>query len=171
MGNYYEGIISFRLKKDTPRNIVDMLNFLDANLVVGCDRPTFEAVINEFNINHEGAEKYDTFPNVNKCGDYVRLSICTKHFKTNSILWMIDMCRPYMVNDGPEDNYLGNISDEDGYYDKSFYINDEMFKNEMKKRYFICNPSCDKFNKDVACNFYDICIRAYNIGKADNEKL
>ena len=171
MGDYYEGSIRFKLKKCTPKNIIDMLKFLYTDYYIPANRPTFKEVIDKFGINCNDAEKYDEFPDVTKYRNNVCLSICTKHFKRNSILWMIDICRPYMVSSTPIDNYLGTISDEDGYYYKEFYADEDIFRKQMEERSFICNTTCARFNKDALCHNYNMCERAYNIGKSENEKL
>ena len=171
MGDYYEGKIHFKLKKCTPKNIIDMLKFLNIDKYRSTNRPTFKEVIDKFGIICDDAEKYDEIPKVSKYRNNVCLSICTKHFERNSILWMIDICRPYMVNSTPEDNYLGTITDEDGYYYKEFYADKDIFRKQMDERSAICNPSCDKFYKNTLCYNYIFCLRAYNIGKAENEKL
>lgn len=63
-------------------------------------------------------------------------------------------------------NYLGRAYDEDGYYNQEFYWDSSKFDKELEERMYICK-GCEKLSKYNLCYNWELCKRAYNIGKAD----
>lgn len=173
MGNFYKAEFHFKLKKDTPKNIMDMIYFLNDDYweeYVGadCDEeiPRFKSILKSFNISYETSGN-EFCPSIYAYDGDVTVKSYTKNLSDSAALLLVDICRPYMVNEKYEDNYLGTICDEDGFYYKQIFIDESIYKKALEERGAICNSSCKYFHEHVLCESFPKCKRAYDIGVKD----
>lgn len=60
---------------------------------------------------------------------------------------------------------IGHIHDEDGTYNKEFYLDEKVFQEKKKKRSFLCE-NCAFDSEFFLCEDWEKCFRAYKLGKA-----
>ena len=178
MGNYYEGNLCFCLKNDTPKDILYDLamiserenNYHTENLKVLND--TKWGKHNRFNYPSYFFERKE-YDNYNFYS--FEVNFCTKGYlyKNDDLGQDIyDFLKPYIdesVYDMTIGGYIGNVEDEDGTYNKSFFINYDYFNEEVNRRKYLCNENCYYYKNDILCNKYLMCKRAYDLGK-NNKK-
>ena len=181
MGNYYEGTLCFALRNDTPVEIINDLYKLSHC----CDqckdyvKEDFEMLQNtkwfkhkRFNypqyqfIKHELADRI-TYE--------LLIEFCMKGYREGGDDLgqdIYDTLKPYIDELSYDliDGYIGNIYDEDGTYNRTFYVNEEKLKKRMEKRKYLCNSKCHLYHKDRLCIHYKICHRAYLIGKIQKKQ-
>lgn len=191
MGNYFEGEISIALKLDTPHDIlislINMCYWQDKMLIPEGyeNEPIFKNenfdrlkisygfVFKESDIycveyeNENLCELFIEEPNKwnSLINYYVKINVCLKGYN-NLIEEFIDWIRPYADDTY---NYLGNIQDEDGYYNKDFYLDFKEFKEEHDKIKIICE-GCENFYETSLCRNLKFCKRAFEKGKNFNNE-
>lgn len=184
MGNYYEGTLSIPLKKDIPHELrialIEMCYWQEEmNKIPNkwkdepifkndrFDRIRFEygfvlKIDDEFEtLEYEGEDLcdkslYDEDFWKKLDGYFLKANFCFKGYK-NVGEELVDFLKPYMDT---RFNYLGNIKDEDGYYNKDFFIDDTEFKKEQEKRLKVCE-GCEDRKETCFCENYYLCERAY----------
>jgi hypothetical protein len=191
MGNYYEGEISIALKLDTPHEIlIDLIHMSYwQNKMLIPEKYKEEPIFKNENFNrlkisygfvfkeNENVSliEYENEPLCELFQDepekwkylvnyYVKINVCLKGYK-NLIEEFIDWIRPYTDSTY---NYLGNIKDEDGYYNKDFYLDFTSFKKEIEESKMICK-GCDNFWETSLCRNYKYCKQAFEKGKLFKE--
>lgn len=58
---------------------------------------------------------------------------------------------------------------ENETYDKIFYVNYDKFNKKLEERKYLCNENCHYYRKDILCDKFEICGRAYQIGQQTKE--
>ena len=199
MGNYYEGTLQIPLKKDIPEDLKNALIGLTACqgdklkplkweneecfLHERWDYPSFEfgfilkyednedIELIEFDKSNPNLNNEDVYPKnmLNYLyGYYLRIDFCMNGYQQLGEKY-VNWLKPFMDNSIIE--YLGEIEDEDGHYKKQFFINENIFIEEMNSRKYICE-GCDYFNKDYLCENFNLCKKSYDKGfKANNELI
>lgn len=186
MGNYYEGILTIPLLKNISEDLKKALIGLSYWKETiekpklwekeSCfqherwDSPkmSFGFILKSGYLEYEGEPIEDEtlyskdFWN-DLIGYYFQLNFCMKNYNNLGELY-VEWLRPYV---NTEYGYLGNIHNEDQSYNKDFFINEDIFKQEIKDREYLCK-SCDKFISTCLCKNYFYCCRAYNLGKNIN---
>lgn len=175
MGNYYEGELSLKLLRTTPKKIIDKL------IKIG-NRYEFDNEYTNLNYENGGLEypaihiytdsSYEEIDEINeeyeaKGGFDVLISYCTKYYNKKSEQFLIDIIKELVPYRYPNSsNYLGCISDEDHTYKKFFYWDFERFHEIEKRREFLCKDCNlrESYNGDELCDHFERCKRAYNIG-------
>jgi len=185
MGNCYQGTITIQLKDDLTKDVDDFLKWLSGGLQ--------EKSLNDFPLfrNHEYFKKenynyprfeygriinwdddewlfsYDEdisqygIKTSDITGRYLKIDINMKAYN-NHMECFLELIRPYIDESAP--NYIGEIHDEDGRYDKCFYANEDILLKEIKEREFLCS-NCEWNHPLTLCNSYSRCKRAYDIGR------
>mgnify|MGYP003296340843 CR=1 FL=1 len=96
-------------------------------------------------------------------GYCVDINICTKRnfFENDSDLGQdfIDWLKPYAIE---KFNYIGQIKDEDGTFEKEYFLDSLPFLEEKKQREFLCK-GCEKDKPMALCKNYVYCKRAYEV--------
>lgn len=183
MGNYYEGEMVFILRHDTPTEIIDDLRTL-AKYRRQCsayNEDTFGILQKTKWFKHERFY----YPNY-----YFETYSCM-HGSTGYVFKVVFYIEGYVIErddlgkdiyntlkpyiDEPAYDiyncqYLGKVHDEDGTYNKTFYVNEDKAKQEMEKRKYLCNSKCHIWNKNDLCDNYKICHRAYLIGQKQKKQ-
>lgn len=124
MGNYYEGELSFVLRKDLPKNLLKLLNELE-------NKPRTEIIVPEeykkvplFNTkdwfyNRYSFNKVLESPTNSTIGGYLlEVAICTTEYD-NLGEKLYDFFKDYLDTD-LSPIYIGRIDDEDCYYSRTF---------------------------------------------------
>lgn len=133
MGNYYEGELSFVLRKDLPKNLLKLLNELE-------NKPRTEIIVPEeykkvplFNTKDWFYNRYsfncfydkysfnkdlESFTNFNIAGYLLEITICTTEYD-NLGEKLYDFFKDYLDTD-LSPIYIGRIDDEDCYYSRTF---------------------------------------------------
>lgn len=172
MGNYYEGKLCFGIKENIPKDVLHDLLLLSNNSFL---QENFAVLQNTKWGNHE---RYD-YPSYNiqlkKYGKYAfylfEIDFCMKGYCINGddlgedIYEFLKQYIDEYVYDMSDGGYIGRITDEDETYDKSFYVNYDKFNSKKEERKHLCNDNCRYYEEDVLCDKYNICDRAYQLGK------
>ena len=151
MSNYYEGKLNFILKEDIPKDILHDLLLLSSEEY---SRENFIVLQNE---------KWEFY--------LFEIDFCMKGYRigTDDLGQDIyDFLKSYIdesVYDMSDGGYIGRIHDEDGTYDKSFYVNYDIFNCEIEKRKYLCNADCYYHKENCLCDKYVVCKRAYQLGE------
>ena len=179
MGNYYEGVLVFGLKKDIPEDLLHDLSLLtkdcdEENLL---DKRLYKELKESEWINHY-RPLYPTYylefyksPTDEYTGWYFSINFCMKGYMCDGDDLgedIYDFLYPYidptaynMTNGG----YIGKIKDEDGTYCKEFYVDYTQYNKALESRKYICD-GCRE-NIGALCNSWFYCKRAYDIGRGD----
>lgn len=182
MGNYYEGTLTFILRNDTPVEIINDLYKL-SHCSDQCEdyvKEDFKILQNtkwfkhkRFNYPQYQFIKHD-FDNR---GTYeLFIQFCMKgYIDGDDDLGqdIYDTLKPYIdttAYDTSNGENLGNIHDEDGTYDKTFYADEDILKQEIKRRKYVCNQDCGGYKENCLCDRYAGCRRAYIRGLNDGKK-
>lgn len=168
MGNYYEGNMTFVLKKDLPE---DLLHELETLSGAKYSRENFKVLENTKWIKHEQYDYpiYDLY--VEKEYYVFDICFCMKKYCYDEYDLgqdIYDFLKQYIDEseyDMSDGGYIGRIHDEDDTYDKSFYIDYTAFNKELERRKYMCNNDCDYYRQGVLCDKYEVCERAYCLGK------
>lgn len=169
MGNYYEGRMTFNLKKDLPKELLYELKILSS----GSEHSTeyFKVLKDTKWLRHE---RYD-YPEYilyieDRC--YVfDIKFCMKGYRYEGYNLgedIYEFLKQYIdksMYDMSGGGYIGRIQDEDETYDKTFYVDYDLFYNEIERRKFLCNKDCWYFRENNLCDKYTVCERAYELGK------
>jgi len=109
--------------------------------------------------------------------DSIVIKCCSKKYdKENDevkIIEIIEKLKPF--KDKEEENYVGTIKDEDGYYRRTFWWDNDALNAEIKSREYLCE-GCEyhKFREEL-CSRFKTCNRAFNLGQTtphqDNDRL
>lgn len=190
MGNYYEGKLMIRLKNNLNKEVESFLMWLSDGMekIDLSDFPLFREHV-YFKKNHYEypnfeygiivSEKEDEWPipyyNIKEydivqediIGKYLKIDICMKGYDAHMESFL-DLIRPYVDETAP--NYVGEIHDEDGRYNKRFYLDEKALLGEIKKREYLC-AGCENNKPLTLCDYYTMCKRAYNIGKGECNDL
>lgn len=168
MGNYYEGHLTFYLKKDIPEELVYDLYELSKSEI---RKENLSFLKNTKWIQHE---RFD-YPNYNFHKDDLcymfEIKFCMKGYLINGNdlgKSIFEVLKPYIdikFYNMPEGGCVGHIKDEDDTYDKYFYVSEEFFKKEMERRSYICNKDCWYFWDKRLCDKYQCCERVYKLGR------
>lgn len=211
MGNYYEGKLTFILKKDTKKEILNDLESLMKTESITSDYENYDISgfsdklkktdffkherwswpryeLSKIYYNPEGFTLYDKYVFTDYYEseddlDFIEgLEICNYRFSVNFCMKMYrynrmdlgkiicNFLKPYIdltAYDMSDGGYLGKIKDEDCTYDKSFFIDTEVYKKTIKEREFLCK-GCDRYIEDSLCEHYKFCKRAYDLGTKEN---
>lgn len=176
MGNYYDGELYFKLKDDTPKDVLHDLLLLSSEEY---SIENFTVIQNEKWGKHE---RYD-YPAYNlklkKSNDHefylFKVVFCMKGYRTYGDDLgedIYDFLKQYIdksVYDMSDGGFIGRVYDEDDTYDKTFYVEYDLFNQEIKRRKYLCNKDCFCFKENNLCEKYDICKRAYELGKQMKE--
>jgi len=124
MGNYYEGELSFVLRKDLPKNLLKLLNELE-------NKPRTEIIVPEeykkvplFNTKDWFYNRYsfnkvvESSTNSTIGGYLLEVAICTTEYD-NLGEKLYDFFKDYLDTD-LSPIYIGRINDEDCYYSRTF---------------------------------------------------
>lgn len=124
MGNYYEGELSFVLRKDLPKNLLKLLNELE-------NKPRTEIIVPEeyksvplFNTKDWFYNRYsfnkvlEGSTNSTIGGYLLEVAICTTEYD-NLGEKLYDFFKDYLDTD-LSPIYIGRIDDEDCYYSRTF---------------------------------------------------
>lgn len=177
MGNYYEGTLRFGLRSDIPKDVFHDLMLLSNKKYSIED---FKILKNEKWGKHE---RYD-FPcyefnltNYNGREFYLfEVGFCMKGYRINEDDLgedIYEFLKPYIdttVYDMSDGGFIGEVSDEDDTYEKQFYVDYDILIKEIKKRAHLCNSNCFYFKCNTLCKKYNICKRAYELGRQDNNE-
>lgn len=114
-----------------------------------------------------------------KCNDHefylFKVVFCMKGYRTYGDDLgedIYDFLKQYIdksVYDMSDGGFIGRVYDEDDTYDKTFYVEYDLFNQEIKRRKYLCNKDCFCFKENNLCEKYDICKRAYELGKQMKE--
>ena len=172
MGNYYEGRLTFYLKKDIPEELVydlyelskdeikkENLSFLKNTKWIQHERFSYPHYYFESAVSDEGI----------KCWN-LEIDFCMKGYQLGFDLGssIYDVLKPYIEERLYDMSYggsIGHIEDEDDTYDKIFYIDEELLEKEMERRSYICNKDCWYFRDKRLCDRYKWCERVYKLGR------
>ena len=180
MGNYYEGVLVFGLKKDIPEDLLHDLSLLTKD----CDEENFldkllYKELKESKWTNHYRPLYPTYylefyksPTDEYTGWYFSINFCMKGYMYDGDDLgqdIYDFLQPYidetaynMANGG----YVGKVEDEDGTYRKEFYVDYEQFNKIIESREYLCK-GCYKKMDGSLCNDWKYCKRAYDIGRGD----
>lgn len=153
MGNYYEGTVTIKLKKELPEDILNLLIHLNENDGIKpsnfeneayfqkdrWDSPKFE--FGYWIIKDEETDllPFDFYNSEIKLqennndyiyGYYITINFCMKGYN-NHMEEFLEFIRPYIHENAR--NYLGHIEDEDGHYNKDFFIDENLEQKEQSK--------------------------------------
>lgn len=172
MGNYYDGKLFFGLKEDIPKDVLHDLLLLSSEDYSSLD---FLVLQNEKWGKHKGYNYPNYKFQLRKSNDHeyylFEIDFCMKGYRNGDDYLAEDIyefLKQYIdesVYDMSDGGYIGRIHDEDGTYDKTFYINYDDFNKELERRKYLCSEDCYYYQKAVLCDKYDICKRAYQIGR------
>lgn len=94
------------------------------------------------------------------------ISFCMKGYQYLGE-YIFDYLFPYIDNSMYDMSYggcVGHIKDEDGTYDKFFFIDVNLYKKEIESRQYLCKDCKLGFPNEL-CKYWERCYRAYEIGK------
>lgn len=191
MGNYYEGNLLIPLRKDIPDKLKNALfkiskhgNDEIPNEYI--DQPCFQherwnypcfnfgsllkeedgsiTTIDDIDgLNIQPINEIYEFIKKSFYCYYLRIDFCMKGYMQLGELY-VNWLRPFMIKDKAF-NYIGEIKDEDGTYHKKFYVDKDWLKQEERNRDYLCKDCPNKVYG--LCDFYNICKRAYDLGKCE----
>ena len=179
MGNYYEGTMIFILRNDIPMDIVNDLYMLNtcSKFDEDCKKDDFIALKDTMWFKHQRFH----YPNYyfhqvqDKCNKKKYILHITFEMKGYVIDGndlgqdIYDTLKPYIDESAYADisngGYIGRIYDEDDTYDKTFYADEDILKQEIKRRKYLCNQDCGDYKENCLCDRYEACNRAYLIGQ------
>ena len=178
MGNYYEGEMVFILRHDTPTEIIDDLRTLAKHRMLCNDysEDAFGILQKTKWFKHERFYYpnyyFKTYSRMHGNTGYIFKAVfCMKGYiidRDDLGQDIYDTLKPYIdttAYDTSNGENLGRIYDEDGTYDKIFYADEDIRKQEMKRRKHLCNPHCHSYKENYLCDQYEACNRAYLIGQ------
>lgn len=187
MGNYFQGTVIFKLKSNLGNEIESFLKWLSSGMEESnlsdfpsfkdheyfkkkhYDYPRFEYGVvilvegDEWLFPYDDEIKEYGFNQSDITGKYLKISVCMKGYD-NHIESFMKLIRPYIDNRAA--NYVGEIHDEDGLYNKRFYVDEKKLVEEIKNREYLC-ADCEYNSPLTLCDYYTICKRAYNMGRKD----
>ena len=179
MGNYYKGALTFILQKDTPVELINDLHKLSYCSDHGEDYRTEDfKILQDTKWFKHKRFKYPKYTITRYDFDSRRsiyeifIQFCMKGYMDDDDDLgqdIYDALKPYIdeyeYNDISHGGYIGRIYDENCTYDKTFYVNEDIRKQEMKRRKHLCNPHCHSYKENYLCDQYEACNRAYLIGQ------
>lgn len=183
MGNYYEGEMVFILRHDTPTEIIDDLKTLATHRMLCHDYNEDAFVILKKTKWFKHKRFY--YPNYyfktysrmhGNTGYIFKAVFCMKEYmidRDDLGQDIYDTLKPYIdttAYDTSNGENLGRIYDEDGTYDKTFYADEDIFKQEVERRKYICSQECGGYKENCLCDRYAGCRRAYVRGLNDGKK-
>lgn len=175
MGNYYEGELVFPLTKDLPGDLLHDLTLMGSGKEYSTNDLRCEKLKESKWINHHRAISYPSYNMEYYDSDNIwvfSVSFCMKgyvYLGDDLGQDIYDFLHPYLdqkIFNNPYGGYLGRIEDEDGTYRKEFYADYTQFNKIVESRQYICG----KCNINIAgslCKYWNICKRAYKIGRGD----
>lgn len=198
LGNCYEGTFTLKLKKNIPDSLADLLQQLqkeDFNKkeTIPAEFEEIKELINEtwnefsfefgkiYGKKESNGEMYIDcvyekeylediklyqIPEPEVSGLYISINIRTKKYIKDSFDTFLSFIYPYMSDDNPM--YLGNIRDEDGFYRKDYFFDENQAKQNLENRIKFCD-GCEMLKGVVPCSYEPICRRSYEIGKGEGK--
>lgn len=183
MGNYYEGKMIFILRNDIPMDIVNDLYILNtcSKFDENCKKDDSVALKDTRWFKHERFHDPDYYFHQVRDASDKRNYILHITFEMKGCVIdgddlgqdIYNVLKPYIdetAYDMSNGGYIGRIHDEDDTYDKMFYVNEDILKQEMEKRKYLCNQHCGGYKENCLCDRYAGCSRAYIHGLKDGKE-